>query len=205
MTRHSRGTQLSIIGWRELPLCRVCDAAALETSIADNLPVPSDYVAVRLLGREDRTATSPAARAESEGKPRKERAPGVPKPGPAPEPAAPTPARPRTAARPQPVRTKPTPSQVPTVRQAVAAFLSEASGTADATAMLLLGTHLGSYNRLTVLDDAGAAGRLTAWCAGHWPDHGGDTARRALDTIRRAVDFWGARGWLTTDPAAGIR
>jgi hypothetical protein len=52
---------------------------------------------------------------------------------------------------------------------------------------------------------AGAADRLTAWCAGHRPGRGSDTARRALDTIRRAVDFRGARGWLTTDPAAGIR
>ncbi|MGK5499608.1 hypothetical protein [Streptomyces sp. URMC 125] len=214
MTRHSRGTQLSIIGWRELLLCRVCDAEALETSIAENLPVPSDYVAVCLLGREDRTAAPPRPRPMAAGpargggaeeKPCGERAPDRPEPAPATTAPAPAPAKPRTATRPRPGRAKPAPSQVPTVRQAVAAFLAESSGTADATAMLLLGTHLGSYNRLTVLDEAGAADRLTEWCDGHWPDRGGDTAGRALDTIRRAIDFWGARGWLTTDPAAGIR
>lgn len=222
MTRHSRGTQLSIIGWRELPLCRVCDAEALETSIAENLPVPSDYVAICLLGREGRTAAPPPPRpvaaepAPGGGaaeRPGGGRAPERPEPkaqpesgpGPEPKPAAPAPAKPRTAARTRTGRAKPAPSRVPTVRQAVAAFLAESSGTADATAMLLLGTHLGSYNRLTVLDEAGAADRLTEWCDGHWPDRGGDTAGRALDTIRRAVDFWGARGWLTTDPAAGIR
>ncbi|MFP8905007.1 hypothetical protein [Streptomyces atacamensis] len=221
MTRHSRGTQLSIIGWRELPLCRVCDAEALEASITDNLPVPSDYVAVCLNGREDRPedrpttspaprtapperprpSVPPAQRIEKGQKPRKGHSAG--EPGPTPEPAAP--AKPRTTPRPQPFRPKPAQSAVPTVRQAIAAFLTEASGTADATAMLLLGTHLGSYNRLSALDETGAADRLTAWCAGHWPDRGSDTAQRALDTIRRAVDFWGARGWLTTDPAAGIR
>ncbi|MET9831810.1 hypothetical protein ABZ078_21480 [Streptomyces sp. NPDC006385] len=46
MTRHSRGTQLSTIGWRELPLCRGCDVEVLEKSTSQNTPVPSDYVAV---------------------------------------------------------------------------------------------------------------------------------------------------------------
>ncbi|MDG9702023.1 hypothetical protein [Streptomyces sp. DH37] len=194
-----------------------CDAEALEASVADDLPVPGDYAAVCPLGREERTATappppaapagpvraaSPALRAESGEKPRKESAPDGPKPVPAPDPAASN--RPRTTARPRSVRPEPAPSRVPTLRQAVAAFLAESSGTADATAMLL-GTRLGSCNRLTVLEDAGAADRLTAWCDGHWPDRGSDTARRALDSIRRAVDFWGARGRLTTGPAAGIR
>lgn len=179
-----------------------CDAEALEASVADSLPVPGDYAAVCLLGREERTATAPAPRAAPAG-PVRAASPDGPKPLPAPDPAASN--RPHTTARPRSGRPKPAPSRVPTVRQAVAAFLAESSGTADATAMLLLGTRLGSCNRLTVLEDAGAADRLTAWCAGHWPDRGSDTARRALDTIRRAVGFWGARGRLTTGPAAGIR
>ncbi|MEU9426007.1 hypothetical protein AB0D87_24715, partial [Streptomyces sp. NPDC048342] len=87
---------------------------------------------------------------------------------------------------------------------AIAAFMADASGQADATAMLLLGTSLGSHNRLSVLDEDGAADRLTDWCHGHWGD-GSDRAQRALATICRAIDFWGARGWLASDPAAALR
>ncbi|MGA5148204.1 hypothetical protein ACPCSF_24670 [Streptomyces griseoincarnatus] len=93
---------------------------------------------------------------------------------------------------------------MPTVRQAIAAFMGEASGRPDATAMLLLGTHLGSHERLGVLEQEGAADRLADWCQGHWGG-GSDRDRRALSTICRAVDFWGARGWLTSDPAARLR
>ncbi|MEU7317210.1 hypothetical protein [Streptomyces sp. NPDC007083] len=91
------------------------------------------------------------------------------------------------------------------MRQAIAAFLSEASGEVDHTAMLLLGTHLGSYSRLSVLEGQDAADDLAAWCEGHWGDRGTAGNGRALATILRAVDFWGARGWLTSDPAAGLR
>ncbi|WP_063806763.1 hypothetical protein [Streptomyces regalis] len=208
MTRHSRGTQLSIIGWRELPLCRSCDAEVLETSISQNIPVPSDYVAA-CLGAAERQAATATPQA---GPP----APTPPDPAPAPKPAPAATAKPataaksspapRTPARPRQARPKvtPSPSMVPTVRQAIAAFMGESSGQADATAMLLLGTHLGSHNRLTVLEEAGAADRLAEWCLGHWGD-GGDRAQRCLSTICRAVDFWGARGWLASDPAAGLR
>ncbi|MGC9544392.1 hypothetical protein [Streptomyces sp. UG1] len=205
MTRHSRGTQLSIIGWRELPLCRRCDAEVLETSIAQNTPVPSDYVAA-CLG----AARKPAVDAAPQ--------PGPPAPTPPPKPApaaAATPATaakssppPRAPARPRQPRPKaaplPTPSMVPTVRQAIAAFMGEGPGQADATAMLLLGIHLGSHNRLTVLEEDGAADRLAEWCLGHWGD-GGDRARESLSAICRAIDFWGARGWLASDPAAALR
>ncbi|MFG2707979.1 hypothetical protein ACGFY4_47110, partial [Streptomyces sp. NPDC048386] len=87
---------------------------------------------------------------------------------------------------------------------AIAAFMADASGQADATAMLLLGTSLGSHNRLTVLEEDGAPDRLATWCHGHWGD-GSDRAQRALATICRAIDFWGARGWLASDPAAAFR
>ncbi|UQA91944.1 hypothetical protein [Streptomyces halobius] len=90
------------------------------------------------------------------------------------------------------------------MRQAIAAFLAEASGEVDHTAMLLLGTHLGSYNRLGILDAPDAADALAAWCDGHWNDRDSAGAQRALDTTLRAVDFWGARGWLTSDPAAKL-
>lgn len=93
---------------------------------------------------------------------------------------------------------------VPTVRQAISAFMTETSDQADATAFLLLGTHLGSHNRLTVLETDGTARQLADWCKGYWAD-GSDRSRRAVGTICRAVDFWGARGWLVTDPAANLR
>lgn len=217
MTRHSRGTQLSIIGWRELPLCRSCDAEALEISISQNIPVPSDYVAA-CLGAARKPAVAPApeagrpASAPQAGQPAPAPQPGPPAPVPPPKPASGAAVKPTAAAkssrpaRPPRVRPKvaPSPSMVPTVRQAIAAFMSESSGQADATAMLLLGTHLGSHNRLTVLEEDGAADRLAEWSLGHWGD-GGDRAQRCLGTICRAVDFWGARGWLASDPAAGLR
>lgn len=203
MTRHSRGTQLSIIGWRELPLCRVCDAEALQTSIAENVPVPSDYVAVCLYGAGPEPVTRATPATEEMPPP-----PVMParEPVASAEPKRAVEGAPRPRSRSGRPKTTPTapPSMVPTVRQAISAFLTEASEQADATAMLLLGTHLGSHNRLSVLETDGAARELAAWCNGHWAD-GSDRSRRAVGTICRAVDFWGARGWLVTDPAAGLR
>ncbi|MGY0065676.1 hypothetical protein ACWZEH_02285 [Streptomyces sp. QTS137] len=207
MTRHSRGTQLSIIGWRELPLCRTCDAGALETSITQNVPVPSDYVAACLGAVRGRPATPGTPPTPPASAP-KATPPSAPKPVPEGKSAAPAKSSPaqRTSARPRQSRPKtmPSPSMVPTVRQAIATFMTEASGQADATAMLLLGTRLGPHNRLNVLEEDGTADRLADWCHGHWGD-GGDGAQRALGTICRAIDFWGARGWLASDPAAGLR
>lgn len=215
MTRHSRGTQLSIIGWRQIPLCRACDADALTASIDQNTAVPGDYVSVCLYGDERRPAV-PARPPGALPPPVRPEPQPEPEPGPEPEakpaaeskpaaaaPSHPTP-RPRTAPTPS-RRSRPAGAGVPTVRQAVAAFLAEASGEADPTAMLLLGTHLGSYNRLSVLDEPDAGSTLAAWCAERWPDPGTDAAQRALGTIRRAVDFWGARGWLASDPAEALR
>ncbi|MFG2682383.1 hypothetical protein [Streptomyces sp. NPDC048392] len=213
MTRHSRGTQLSIIGWRELPLCRTCDAAALETSISQNVPVPSDYVAVCLgaaAGRDPVVDTAPPAapttRAPVAPTTQAPVAGPVPTPEARPDEAPREAATPRAAPRPRPCRSKaaPSPAAVPTVRQAIAAFMAEASDQPDATAMLLLGTHLGSHERLGVLEEEGAADRLADWCRGHWGGDG-DRDRRALSAICRAVDFWGARGWLVSDPAARLR
>ncbi|MFW6725038.1 hypothetical protein ACHZ98_33860 [Streptomyces sp. MAR4 CNY-716] len=228
MTRHSRGTQLSIIGWRELPLCRLCDGRALRTSLEENIPVPADYVAVCLYGTGDPTATGPAPAADipalEPDAPRTLSAPSASRPvcgagGPTAQGERDAGAGTgRTAASTGPARTKdadanstlrsrrkPEPAAVPTVRQAIAAFLTDASGDVDHTALLLLGTHLGSYNRLSTLDGPDTAQNLSAWFDSRWEDRTNPAAQRAIDTLRRAVDFWGARGWLTTDPAAGLR
>lgn len=44
LTQFSRGTQLSIVGWVNLPCCLVCDAAELERSGAAGGPLRADYV-----------------------------------------------------------------------------------------------------------------------------------------------------------------
>jgi hypothetical protein len=43
VTAYSRGTQVSIIGWRNVPLCVSCDADMLSRSLAGK-PVPSSYL-----------------------------------------------------------------------------------------------------------------------------------------------------------------
>jgi hypothetical protein len=44
LTAFSRGTQLSILGWRELPLCAVCDRGELMRSTDGAAPIAPDYV-----------------------------------------------------------------------------------------------------------------------------------------------------------------
>ncbi|MDK1473798.1 hypothetical protein QNO07_10260 [Streptomyces sp. 549] len=236
MTRHSRGTQLSIIGWQQVPLCRVCDAAALRTSIADNVPLPHTYVAAALRDASPDTrppATGPARPADAPARPgpRTRSAPAEPQPAPPSKtPKTPQAAQAAQAAQPPaagatgatrptgggatrqpggpPARrpgTRPPAGAVPTVRQAIQAFLTESSGDVDHTALLLLGTHLGSASRLSVLEERQAAADLATWAADRWPDRQAAARSRALDTLCRAVDFWGARGWLASDPAAHLR
>jgi hypothetical protein len=43
VTAYSRGTQVSIVGWRTVPLCVTCDADMLSRSLAGK-PVPSSYL-----------------------------------------------------------------------------------------------------------------------------------------------------------------
>lgn len=43
VTAYSRGTQVSIVGWRSVPLCESCDAGMLSRSLAGK-PVPSSYL-----------------------------------------------------------------------------------------------------------------------------------------------------------------
>lgn len=200
MTRHSRGTQLSVIGWRELPLCRSCDAEALDTSISQNAPVPSDYVAACLGAARSSAAAAPQASPPALA--------ATPKPAPAaavkPAAVAKSSPPPRAAARPRQARTKaePSPSMAPTVRQAIAAFMSESSGQADATAMLLLGTHLGSHNRLTVLEEDGAADRLAQWRTGLVGPHAPARLRDRIPTPpdRSVPSVQGVRMLSSTSP-----
>jgi hypothetical protein len=43
LTAFSRGTQLSILGWQNVPLCTTCDAAALHKSTQAGAPLPAEY------------------------------------------------------------------------------------------------------------------------------------------------------------------
>lgn len=43
ITQYSRGTQLSLVGWQNVPMCVRCDAEALERSTASGAPVPAHY------------------------------------------------------------------------------------------------------------------------------------------------------------------
>ncbi|MCE7081625.1 hypothetical protein [Streptomyces sp. ST2-7A] len=220
MTRYSRGNQLSIIGWRQLPLCRECDAPALERSIAENVAVHGDYVSRALHAP---GSTPPPPRDRRPGPPVGDEPPVPRRPealatspktsvseartevtAPSPE----SPAEPSCSSSPPRAvrgRAPSPPMAVPTVRQAIQAFLADASGSVDHTAMLLLGTHLGSQQRLNVLEGPEAAASLARWFADRWGEAGGETTERARETLCRAVDHWGVRGWLATDPAAELR
>jgi hypothetical protein len=50
MTQFSRGNQLSLVGWRMVPLCRDCDAQALQRSLAAGGPIPPGYQPVSRSG-----------------------------------------------------------------------------------------------------------------------------------------------------------
>lgn len=43
LTSFSRGTQLSILGWQNVPLCVGCDGEALRRSTEAGAPLPADY------------------------------------------------------------------------------------------------------------------------------------------------------------------
>jgi len=185
MTRQPRGTLLAVVGMRQVPLCRSCDADALDDALSRNQPIPEGYVSRFLFGEFTTT----------------------------PEPAAPVSPRPETRSRPRLADTKvaPTPSMPeapelidPTVRQATEAYLESAGSSADALTMVLLGTNLGPSTRLSRLDTPATASELARWVD---QTYGGRREQRdlAVATLCRAFGYWQERGWLTTDPAVGLK
>lgn len=193
MSRHPRGNQLAIVGRREILLCRRCDAEVVADWVGRNRPVPEGYVSKALL---DVTATPPSDPTQSRT------SPSAPKRS-ASTAGAPAP-RPRT--RPAPAAAVPGSAGPgdPTVRQAMAAFLDQAGVTADSTAMLMLGTHLGASTRMSDLSRPQTAGELASWFEKLWPGQG-DRQRAARSTVVAAFDYWREREWLDTDPAAQLR
>ena len=211
MSRHPRGNQLSIVGWRDILLCQRCDQEVLADSLTKNLPVPEGYVSACLFGDED-------ARRESPDQPGQPHPPetGTTRPGPLepghgstravdekqrpPGVAASSTGSARKAAR---ARSETTLAD-PTVRQAVEAYL-RTDAQADSTAILMLGTHLGASTRLKALEQPQTATELREWFLRLWTEGSGGRREEARKTVLRAVDHWRAQGWLSGDPAAELR
>lgn len=194
MRRHSRGTQLSIVGWRDVLLCERCDAAVIESVGDGHTPVAEEYVSAARL---DRHAPPAAVLEHAEG------------PAPLPTTAPSIPASPPPAPAPPPPSPPPTPplAAPSTVRQALQQAQTElaAAGTVlDPTVVLLLGRHLGPTTRLDALERSGHDGTsVRDWVQRTWGRGARDAAAR--HTLTHLADHWLAQGWTVTDLAAGVR
>ena len=226
MSRHPRGNQLSIVGWREILLCRRCDHRALAESLTKNLPVSEGYVSACLFGDEDArpepsgqrgqppprgTATTRPTRLPGHGSAQDvastqeagsthavDEGRGRGRVGPVVAASSTGSARQAAPARPE------TALADPTVRQAVEAYL-KTDAHADSTAILMLGTHLGSSTRLKALEQPQTATDLREWFLRLWGERSGGRGEEARETVLRAIDHWRAQGWLSGDPAAELR
>lgn len=58
LTQYSRGTQLSIVGFHDIPLCARCDEEMLVIA-SQNKPVPSQYESAAVRPREDGSSSDP--------------------------------------------------------------------------------------------------------------------------------------------------
>jgi hypothetical protein len=205
MRRHSRGTQLSIVGWRDVVLCQSCDAEVIESVGTTDTPIAEDYVSAAIV---DRTAPAPLSLTQDNAA-----VTGRPAGSPAPTRRTAT-----DAGRTQPVRAgappRPTPSPRPrppvppaTVRQALQQSQEQlaAEGTVlDPTVVLLLGTRLGPTTRLDALERSGHdPASVAAWVGSTWGPE--DRSTGAGHTLITLADHWLARGWTTTDLAAVLR
>lgn len=179
MTRHPRGTLLSVVGGRDVVLCPRCDADVLAAvgGASSESPLPEGYVSrFFAVDVDPPTAAAPAPRVRR------------PRP-PAPVPRGSLAVPPRPA--PEPARL-----QAPTVRQAVEHFL-EAHPGADSLAMLMLGQHLGPSTRLHQLGSS-LADSLTTWLLKTWPD---DRRREGpAAAVDAALAHWQRNGWLDAAP-----
>lgn len=193
MRRHSRGNQLSIMGWRDVTLCRACDAAVLDTTRDDHTPIPEEYVSAALIDVNAAPAPPPSP------------PPAVrPRSSPATKPPSRAAPSPRPPSRPP----EPAPPRPPTtVRQALErsqTTLAADGAALDPTVVLLLGQRLGPATRLDGLTAAGHdPASLRAWAEGLWgTGAGAASARRTLTAL---ADHWQRERWTTTDMAAELR
>lgn len=190
MHRHSRGNQLSIMGWRDVTLCHQCDAELLKTLGSGHTPVPEEYVSAALI--DVNAAPEPVRSPRPADRPRT-------------TPLGPPPSRPTPSPSPLPGPAAPRPPA--TVRQALQrsqTMLAEEGTALDPTVVLLLGQRMGPSTRLEGLTAAGHdPAAVRTWVEGLW-GAGADGAS-ARHTITVLADHWQQQGWTTTDMAAELR
>ena len=68
----------------------------------------------------------------------------------------------------------------------------------------MLQDHLGADTALSVLDEAATAEQLADWFQRRYGPTAPATQVRQLAILRSACAFWRRRGWLRTDPTAGL-
>ncbi len=169
ITTTPRGNQVSIIGRRQVLVCRACDAAGVSDYLERGVPLPSTYQSAARRVEVEPTSAPPRA-----STPRRRAAPAprqVPSPPPAPAPAALT---------------------NPTVRQAMEHFQQSAPDP-FALALVMLGREAGPTSRL---GDPGTADLLTG--ADAWAERTftGGNREPAIATVRAFVEHCRDRGWL---------
>jgi hypothetical protein len=197
MRRHSRGTQLSIVGWRDVVLCVRCDAEVLGSVGTRQTPIPEEYVSSALVDVHALPPTRPAPRPET----RARHATGDDQFRSTQQPVASS--RPLTPP-PPPRSAPPPPSTVRLALQESLTGLAATGTTLDPTTVLLLGTHLGPTTRLDQLERAGHdASSLAEWAERTWGTGRASTAAR--HTLTALAEHWLAQGWTTTDLAAHMR
>lgn len=96
-----------------------------------------------------------------------------------------------------------------TAATAIAAFLTEhhlspGSQRVYASALRVLQDHLGADTVLNVLDEAATAEQLADWFQRRYGHTAPATRVRQLAILRSACAYWRRRGWLRTDPTAGL-
>lgn len=191
MTRHPRGTLLSVVGKRQTQLCPRCDHEVLKAATEHGRPVPEGYVSRFLFGDPTPTGaplTSPSPR-KPQSKPR----------------AAPIKA-PESRPAPRAQKSAPKPAATPTdptVRQATEAFLNRRAGDWSGLTMLLLGKLLGPSTRLSSLDNDMTPYRLATWLT---ETFGARAAQQteAAETIRQVSAYWREQGWVSRDLASQL-
>ena len=92
---------------------------------------------------------------------------------------------------------------------AISAFLAEhqlspGSQRVYAGALRTLQDHLGADTSLAVLDEARIARQFADWFHRRYGQTAPATRVRQLAILRSACAFWRQRGWLSTDPTAGL-
>ena len=187
MTRRPRGNQVAIVGRRQVPLCRTCDRAAVDSYFATNRPVAENYASVAVLGSiAPEPDGDPARRART-------RADRPPRPsGQGVAPAQPSPAAATT------------PPEHPTVRHGIESALGVTPGL-DSLALVLLGRFLGPARRLEDVERDVSPQDLATWFQQTWGGRDGAARDSALNAVTAVFAHWLDAGWIETDASVTLR